>query len=263
MPEACPFDRHDVLDLLFHPRPGLPVPEESDRCFDLFIPAHDGERLAVRCHLTGEALPTLLFFHGNGEVASDYDDFAPHLTGCGFNFLIVEYRGYGLSRGEPTLTHMLQDARTAFAFLDDWLKSRGYTGPKVIMGRSLGSAPALELVTAFPEAIDALIIESGFARLIPLLHTIGLPRWVELPDESKGPSNIAKISTYSGPLLIIHAEEDDIIPFHEGDDLFEASPSSAKRLLTVKHAGHNDIFYVGYREYLAALAELSRKLLST
>ncbi|SCY74578.1 alpha/beta hydrolase [Desulfoluna spongiiphila] len=261
MTEPSPFDRQDVLGLLFHPRPGLPVARETDRCFDLFIPSHDGERLAVRCHMADPTLPTLFYFHGNGEVASDYDEVAPHLTGCGFNLIIGEYRGYGLSRGEPSVAHLLADARATFAFMDEWLKKRDYSGPRVIMGRSLGSAPALELATAFPEKIRALVIESGFARLIPLLRTIGLPEWVELPDEADGPANLAKISTYTGPLLIIHAHEDGIIPFHEGEDLFYASPSSEKHFLGVKHAGHNDIFYVGHRDYLDHLARLSRRLM--
>lgn len=260
MQEACPFDRHEILSLIFHPRPGLPVSEETNSCFDLFIAAHDGERLAIRCHLKGTDLPTLLFFHGNGEVASDYDEFAPHLTGCGFNFIISEYRGYGLSRGEPSVAHMLADARTAFTFMEGWLKNRGYNGPMVVMGRSLGSAPALELVAAFPKRVHALVIESGFARFIPLLHTIGLPQWMELPNESEGPANLAKISTYEGPVLIIHANEDAIIPFHEGEDLFEASPSPEKQFLEVKHAGHNDVFYVGHRDYLQALSRLAQRL---
>lgn len=262
MPDACPFDRHEILSLLFHPRPGLPVPEETDSCFDLFIPGHDGERLAIRCHLAGKKLPTLLFFHGNGEVASDYDELAPHLIRCGFNFVIAEYRGYGLSRGEPTVSHMLTDAKTAFTFMEGWLKKREYNGPMVVMGRSLGSAPALELAASFPERVHALVLESGFARLIPLLHTIGLPQWVELPNESDGPDNLAKISTYKGPLLVIHADEDAIIPCHEGEDLFEASPSPEKRFLEVKNAGHNDVFYVGHRDYLEALSHLSQSLLS-
>lgn len=262
MPEPSPFDRQDVLGLLFHPRPGLPVSDETDRCFDLFIPSHDNERLALRCHLNAKELPTLLFFHGNGEVASDYEELAPHLTGCGFNLIIAEYRGYGLSRGEPSVAHMLADARVSFTFMEGWLKNRGYTGPMVIMGRSIGSAPALELAAAFPERIRALVIESGFARFIPLLHTVGLPLWAELPSESEGPANLAKISTYHGPLLVIHAEEDTIIPFHEGEDLFYASPSTEKHFLEVKNAGHNDLFYVGHRDYLDHLTRLSQRLMA-
>ncbi|WP_300669699.1 alpha/beta hydrolase [Desulfoluna sp.] len=262
MPDPCPFDRNDVLSLLFHPRPGLPVEQETATCFDLFIPAHDGERLVIRCHLKGKEWPCLLFFHGNGEVASDYDEFASHLTGCGYNFFIAEYRGYGLSQGEPSVAHMLSDARTTFSFLDGWLKNREYDAPRVVMGRSIGSAPAIEVATFFPACIQALVIESGFARFIPLLHTLGLPRWVELPHESRGPANLTKISTYSGPLLVIHAAEDSIISFHEGEDLFEASPSQEKHFLEVKNADHNDLFYVGFRDYLDALEGLSRRLMT-
>ncbi|MCG8471972.1 MAG: alpha/beta hydrolase [Desulfobacterales bacterium] len=257
------FESPDVLNLLFHPRPGLPVQEEEETTFDLFYAAGDGERLAMRFHLKEREAPTLLFFHGNGEVASDYEDIAGHYLACGFNFVIGEFRGYGLSHGTPGVSHLLDDARTGFLFLEAWLKSNGWTGPLAVMGRSLGSAPALEIAHAFPQRVGALIIESGFARFKELLFTLGLPRHMSLPKETHGPNNLGKMTHWRGPLLIIHATDDEIIPFSEGEDLFQASASEEKHFLKIEEAGHNDLFYIGFQAYLNALANMAQQLKQT
>ena len=256
------FESPEVLHLLFHPRPGMPVLDPDAKTFDLFFAASDGERLAMRFFMEGKERPTLLFFHGNGEVASDYDEMAGHYKRCGFNFVVGEYRGYGLSRGTPGVYHLMDDARSGFLFLEAWLKSNGWSGSLSVMGRSLGSAPALEIASAFPKRVAGLIIESGFARLAKLLYTIGLPSSVELPAENQGTDNLAKAKKWRGPLLVMHAHEDFIIDISEGRDLFEASPSEEKRFLGVENAGHNDIFYVGFQAYLEAVQEMARLVAS-
>lgn len=80
----------------------------------------------------------------------------------GVNFLVADYRGYGLSGGVPTVSAMLGDSHHILDYARIRLEANGYGGPLVVMGRSLGSAPALELA-AHRDGIDGLIIESGFA----------------------------------------------------------------------------------------------------
>ena len=103
-------------------------------------------------------------------------------------------------------------------------------------------------------------MESGFARIIPLLHVLGIPQWETLPLESEGPCNLAKMGAYHGKVVVIHAHEDTMIPFSEGEALYHASPSQEKSLLGIENAGHNDIFYVGHRDYLDRLRQLSLRL---
>ena len=124
------------------------------------------------------------------------------------------------------------------------------------MGRSLGSASVLELAAAYRKAIDGLIIESGFAYAGPLLQLLGIDIAALGFKEEKGFGNIAKIKDFNKPTLIIHAEYDHIIPFSDGQALYQACPSDNRTFLKIPGANHNDIFMRGLPEYLAAVRKL-------
>ncbi len=253
------LDRPLILYRLFHPRPDRGPPPEG--AADLEIPVAEGVCLGARFHPAAPGSPTLLFFHGNGEVAADYDDLGPVFAGAGWNFLAVDYRGYGRSTGRPTATALLADARAAFGWLRPWLAERGCPGPVAVFGRSLGSAPALELAAAlgWPE-VAGLVVESGFAELLPLLRVLGLdPAELGL-SEAQGFGNPEKIARYGGPTLVIHGERDHLIPVGHGRALFAASGSRDKRLLVIPGADHNSLFAHGLEAYLRAVADLGRRL---
>ena len=111
-----------------------------------------------------------------------------------------------------------------------------------MMGRSLGSASVLELASTRRDFIDGLIIESGFAHAGPLLRLLGVNSDAIGFREESGFRNLDKIRAFDKPTLIIHAELDHIIPFHDGQDLYDASPAGEKMLLKIPGANHNDIF---------------------
>jgi fermentation-respiration switch protein FrsA (DUF1100 family) len=130
------------------------------------------------------------------------------------------------------------------------------------MGRSLGSASVLELAAAGGGAIDGLIVESGFAFAAPLLQLLGIdPDALGFKEES-GFRNIDKIRKFNNPTLIIHAEFDHIIPFSDGEALYDACPSPDKDFLKISGANHNDIFMRGFQEYLAAVKDLAVRVQS-
>jgi hypothetical protein len=154
----------------------------------------------------------------------------------------------------------MADSHRIFDFAEIWITKNGFTGPLIVMGRSLGSASALELAAACGERIDGLVIESGFAWAGPLLRLLGLdPDRIGL-DESRGFANVDKIRAFHGPTLIIHAEFDHIIPFSDGKTLFDASGAEDKILIKIPGANHNDIFMRGLDRYLGAIAGLAKKL---
>jgi alpha-beta hydrolase superfamily lysophospholipase len=105
------LDQPEVLQILFHPRREAENMPPPANVFDSGIPVAAGVRIHARFHLAGREEPNILFFHGNGEIVSDYDDVGPFYTKTGMNFLAVDYRGYGKSSGSPSVTSMLQDAR--------------------------------------------------------------------------------------------------------------------------------------------------------
>ena len=256
------LDRPEILTFLFHPRPEWGEAGSDNRGEDLLIPVDVDVVVGARFHMTEKSAPNILFFHGNGEIVADYDEFGSTYNGIGINFLPVDYRGYGRSTGQPTITGMMRDCHLVFDFVKKWLLDRGYGGPLILMGRSLGSASVLELVSHYKDRIDGLIVESGFAFSGPLLQLLGINLRAINFSEEMGFGNLDKIKRFDKPTLIIHAELDHIIPFSDGQALYDASPSSDKTLLKIPNANHNDIFMRGFSEYMAAVGTLTHNVRS-
>jgi fermentation-respiration switch protein FrsA (DUF1100 family) len=257
------LDVPEVLLRLFHPRPELALynPPTSGR--EMLIPVAPGVVIGARFYAAGATAPTLLFFHGNGEIVADYEELGPIYVQQGLNFFPVDYRGYGRSTGTPTVTAMMSDCQIIFAFAQEWLNQQGFSGPLVVMGRSLGSASALELASLHQDRLDGLIVESGFAYAGPLLKLLGVDVQALGFTEETGFRNVDKIRHWQKPLLIIHAEFDHIIPFAEGQALYEACQSPKKTFIKVAGANHNDILSVGFAVYLEAMARFGVLVKST
>jgi len=130
------------------------------------------------------------------------------------------------------------------------------------MGRSLGSASAIELALHYRDRVDGLIVESGFAYSGPLLRLLGIDLGAFGFAEAAGLGNVEKIKRFDKPTLIIHAELDRIIPFSEGQALYDASPAQDKILLQIPGANHNDILIKGLSEYLSAIQTFAGKVAS-
>ncbi len=249
------LDKPEILHHIFYPRQEYQLPGKSSGT-EIFIPVERDVALGARFHMDSKDGANILFFHGNGEIVSDYDDLGPFYNRMGINFLPVDYRGYGRSGGSPSVSSMMSDCRTVYEFTKKWLGEHGYSGPLIVMGRSLGSASALELASKYESGIDGLIIESGFAYTEPLLRLLGADlRGMNL-SEKDGLNNLDKIRSFKKPILIIHAEFDHIIPFSDGQAFYDAATSRDKMLLKIPGANHNDIFSKGLMEYMAAVKSL-------
>jgi hypothetical protein len=244
------FDTPEISRLLFYPRREAEAAGGSAGG-RLAIPVAEGIVLGARLHDAGKQAPVIVFFHGNGEIIRDYDEIGNLYRRRGINFLPLDYRGYGRSSGVPTLSAIMKDALAAFDYLCRWLGEQGWKGPILVMGRSLGSASALEVASHRQDKIAGLVIESGFARILPLLRLLG---YGGPPlNEAEGPGNLEKIRQVKKPTLIIHAGADQIIDLSEGQALYRASGAAEKFFLEVPAAGHNDIFLRGMPAYMQAI----------
>ena len=255
------FDHPIITGRLFHPRIEWPHVTSTSSVESILIPVEKDIVVGARLHIAGKSAANILFFHGNGEIAADYNDLGYLYTGMGINFLPVDYRGYGESTGKPTVTAMMRDCHFIFHFIKNLLDVRRYTGPFLVMGRSLGSASALELASCYKDQIDGLIVESGFAYACPLLSLLGIDMKSLGIKEENGFRNIDKIRLFDKPTVVIHAEYDQIISFREGQLLFDACPAKDKRLLKVAEANHNDIILRGMPSYMESIKWLSHKAL--
>ena len=257
IPDYSALDTPLVLSFLFHPRKDFQ--SVIDGSLEINIPVDDNITIGAKLFSTDKEAPTILFFHGNGEIVSDYNDLGPLYNQRGINFLPVDYRGYGKSTGSPTVSAMMKDCHVIFRFVIKWLNDKSYSGPIILMGRSLGSASVLELAASYQESIDGLIIESGFANFVPLLNILGInAKALGIKDDLL--SNRDKIKNFTKPTLIIHAEFDHIIPLSEGSALYEASPSKEKYFLKIPNANHNTIFAYGLEKYLTAVKAVTEKI---
>ena len=254
------LDLPEVLMNLFHPRRDWQGNGENADKRDFLIPVDKDIVVGGREYFCDKSAPTILFFHGNGEIVSDYDEIAPFYNRNGINFLPVDYRGYGRSTGKPTVSDMMLDAHRIFEFVKDRCDHTGHSGPLIVMGRSLGSAPALELAFHYGDHVKGLIIESGFAYSAPLLRLLGVNIAALGLDESAGFENVLKIETFVNPTLVIHAEYDHIIPFSDGQALFDSCSANDKTLLKIPGANHNDILARGFSQYMGAIQQLAQKL---
>lgn len=248
------IDQPDVLEVLFHPRRDYFGAASARASKIVDIDTTDGVTLGGRLYAVQPDSPLILFFHGNGEIAADYEAIAPLYRRLGVTLLVMDYRGYGTSSGQPTAETLVADAAEIARRLPDLLATHGLApGKRYVMGRSLGSASALEIASSAPESFDGLIIESGFAHTFPLIERLRGWAVPGATEEEHGFNNHAKIARTTLPTLIIHGEQDWIIPVGDGRDLYDACAAEDKRLVTVPNAGHNDLILTGQRPYFEAI----------
>ncbi|HKZ50203.1 MAG TPA: alpha/beta hydrolase [Dehalococcoidia bacterium] len=248
------LERPEILQFVFYPRRDFRrgPPGSSDHS----VTVAEGVAISCRLYPHSPGSPSILYFHGNGEVVSDYDEIAPIYNRLGINLFVADYRGYGASDGMPTFTATIEDACPVFEGFEGLLRRDGYAGPLFVMGRSLGSIPAVEIVFRYAEKLAGLIIESGFGSVVRLFENIGFPVHMLGPIDPDFP-NLGKIRAVTLPMLVIHGEHDELIPLREGRSLYEAAPSAKKRLLVIPGCGHNDLLWSGRQQYFAAIREFA------
>ncbi|TAA75178.1 MAG: hypothetical protein CDV28_11046 [Candidatus Electronema aureum] len=250
-----PMNRPEVQRVLFRPRvearTALPL-----GAADIDIEVEPGISIGCRLFTADKAAPTILFFHGNGEIVTDYDEIGPLYMQVGLNFLVVDYRGYGWSSGSPSYSTLLADSRVLYAQLKQYLQENGYSPVLFLMGRSLGSACAIELAAAHNTEISGLIIESGFALTLPLAETLGLGE--QLKDvgmnEEQTFNNAGKISTVTKPTFLLHGQRDTLIPLWQAEKLHAECGARSKELQVVPGADHNSLIAVGGKYYFQAIS---------
>ena len=246
------LDRPEILSFVFYPREDFSPSPSGAR--DVSFPMPDGISIGGRFYHSSKQASTLIYFHGNGELASDYEFIAPQFASINLNLLVIDYRGYGTSGGTPTIRNLVGDAVPAYLGALGFLTKEGYTGPVFVMGRSLGSVPAIELAAARPEAFNGLIIESGFGSMSRLLLYLDIGGSVVAKIDADFP-NLQRIRDVRLPTLVLHGERDSLIPRSEGESLYRESPASDKSMVIIRGADHNDIMVRDMATYFGALKD--------
>ncbi|WP_394328149.1 alpha/beta hydrolase [Ectopseudomonas guguanensis] len=223
--------------LLFYPEPGLPItPERAGLEYrDIELRAADGTRLHawwLPAKAGVEVRGTVLHLHGNGG------NLAWHLGGVhwlperGYQVLMLDYRGYGLSEGKPRLPEVYQDIDAAFTWLDQAPQVRGK--PLFLLGQSLGGALGVHYLAQQPErqsSLQAIALDGVPASYRDVGRHALSRSWLTWPLQvplswlvPDGDSAIHSIDRIQGtPLLIYHSVDDTIVPLSNGQRLYQAA----------------------------------------
>jgi fermentation-respiration switch protein FrsA (DUF1100 family) len=155
---------------------------------------------------------------------------------------------------------MMKDTHVVFRYVLGWLMAQNRTGPLVIMGRSLGSACAIELAASNEDDISGLIVESGFAHTVPLLSCLGVDTQALGITEEDGLKNNEKIARFSKPTLFIHAQHDQFIPVTSAELLQVQCAARSKEFQVVPGADHNTIMMQTGKRYFESIKQFTNKI---
>ncbi len=240
--------------LLFYPEQGLPfTPEKAGLAFDdVSLTAADGTRLHgwwLPAKPGVEVKGTVLHLHGNGG------NLAWHLGGSwwlpeqGYQVLMLDYRGYGVSEGSPSLPAIYQDIDAAFAWLA--AKPEVQARPLVLLGQSLGGAMAVHYLAEHPsqrQRLQAVVLDGVPASYRAVGQYALSTSWLTwplqvplswlVPDSDSANRSVAKLK--GTPALIFQSMDDPIVPLNNGIELYKhASPP---RVLQLTRGGHVQTF---------------------
>jgi pimeloyl-ACP methyl ester carboxylesterase len=197
---------------------------------------------------------TIVHFHGNGEVVRDWleEGLPGRLGEMGLSTLLAEYRGYGMSTGEPALGRMLDDVGAIVRAADQ------PPDRLIFFGRSVGSLFAVEAAHRFPEAAG-LILESGIADPLERLllrvdpAEVGRTPAAFAAEVEARLDQRAKLRSWRGPTLVLHARFDDLVPVTHGERLAEWAGGGADAVL-FERGHHNTILAENEGPYFEAIA---------
>jgi alpha-beta hydrolase superfamily lysophospholipase len=201
---------------------------------------------------------TIIFFHGNGGNITNVTWLAQRFAKHGFNVLLFDYRGYGVSGGIASdEAELYNDGDAAVAFVVNEKKVR----PEkiVLYGHSLGTAVVADVASR--GHFGAVVLESGFSSASSLATSAlpWLPRQLHFLGKNRFES-ARKLTKIKSPMLIVHGDPDRTIPTSESQVLF-ASANEPKRLLILPDAGHVPFGNAG-EKYLTQVEQFIREALT-
>ncbi|RVE57571.1 hypothetical protein OJAV_G00217910 [Oryzias javanicus] len=206
----------------------------------------------------GDGRPVIIYLHGNvGTRALKHRvDLVKVLSAAGFHVLSLDYRGFGDSSGDPSEAGLTSDA----LYLQQWARARSGGGPVILWGHSLGSGVATNAAVRLQDAgsaVDALVLEAPYTRirdvaanlLITKIYTFlpGLKNFLFdlLKKNQIEFANDENLKTLTCPLLLLHAEDDAVVPHHMGLQLQQISVEARRGL-----GEHAPVTMVSYRAEL-------------
>lgn len=213
----------------------------------------------------------ILLFHGNAQNLSSHYLSVSWMTQYGFDVLVWDYRGYGLSQGEPESEGIYLDAQAALNLGTQKFKEGGYQN-FFVLGQSLGGNILLKALTDFPNRwpISVVTIDSSFASYQNMAKDRLQTFWLTYPfsflspllisDEFAPLKDLKKVSL---PALVMHSDHDKVVPVYFGKEIYENLGSPQKKYWSIQNAPHIGTLGNGDKlveeKYLTFLKNLSQE----
>lgn len=231
---------------IFLPKqPIAETPEQWKMPYEETLLSVEGGQTSVWFLPVPEARGVVLYSHGNAGNMGDRGSWADVLRGLGLSVCMYDYGGYGKSTGSPSESRCYADARAVWNYLT---KEKGIPPNQIILfGHSLGGGPTTQLATEVQPA--GVVLDSAFRSVAAMAQATYrvYPAWLLVRHRF---DNESKMPDIHAPLLIIHSRTDEIVPFSQGQALFEKA-NSPKRFVEI-HGGHNTGFLESIKVYAPA-----------
>lgn len=236
--------------LIYHPHEAEVAPN-VDGVQAVRIETEDGESLIGWYRPPQGGQPIFLFFDGNGGRPQIWSGRWRRIADMGAGFLAVYYRGYSGSTGRPTEHGLHLDARAGY----DWLIAHDYTPQDIVIhGFSLGTGVAVRLASERPAR--ALMLEAPFTSVDDVAAAYVTPIAASLiQDRFRSREWIGDVHA---PVLIVHGDADTVIPFAQGQRLYELA-NEPKMFVRMPGSDHATLVRDGIYQHIAVfLAQYPR-----
>ena len=206
-----------------------------------------------RPHREAKSRPTMLYFYGNGMCMAGCEVEFQQFRRRGFNVMVADYLGYGMSGGKPSEAGVYATADVCF----DHLKQRAdVDATKIVpVGWSLGGGAAFHLAAMHNE-VPCVVTISAFTSVDAMARKLFpyLPTGMMLKHHF---DNESKIRNFGKPVFLAHGTRDGIIPFEMSNKLAAAARAAGSTVVKydVVDGDHNDIFEVGGAGLLDAIEQ--------
>ena len=229
-----------VTSIAFHPSKVEPqFLDASGPKRDGTFEMSDGIKISYRLYVPDDvkAVRTVIyFFHGNAEVCTALDDVAEMFHSNGAAVLSVDYRGFAWGTGQPSLKKLCPDAEQCFLQSEALLQAAGIQGKRIMFGRSIGATCAVHLAAKQARLVHGLIVDSGLmsikqlptvSMLAPMVFQGQTEKFAMLPEPF---DTLGKLPSIGCPVLIMHGDKDEIVPYQQAVQCHEKLGTASKKL---------------------------------
>ncbi len=215
---------------------------------EIYLVTEDKVRLQCFLVSNSSAKNIVIYFHGNAGNIYDRIPELIDLAKTGLNVLGVGYRGYGKSTGKPSEKGIYEDGVASLKYV---METLGYSPDKIfICGRSLGTVVALNI--SMKKKLAGIILVTPMTSGKEMARSHGFGPLAMLAGDAF--NNLKKLPEIVSPVLIIHGDKDEVVPWAMGEQIFELLQTS-KKMVTIKGGFHNDLELVNPALYSNAIAE--------